>query len=152
MDNRFLQQAVALATENARAGQLPFGAVVVLDGKVVATGVNTALSDHDPAAHGEVVAVRNACRALKTLELPGAVVVSSCEPCAICHAVCAAIGISRIVYAAPKEMIPDFRPDPLLDAMQSSLRALAPEQIEYVATEGAEAPFREFQRYQETQR
>ena len=142
-----LLDAVRLASENAAAGQLPFGALVVRDGAVLATGVNTALRDHDPTAHAEVAAVRNACRALGVLHLTGATIVSSCEPCAICHSVAAGAGITRIVYAAPKEIIPDLRyPAPagdaaLLTGMQAALRALAPEQLQHVPTEGAELPF-----------
>jgi guanine deaminase len=59
-EERFLRRAVALAVENAAGGQLPFGAVVVVDSEVVSTGVNTALRDSDPTAHVEVEAVRAA--------------------------------------------------------------------------------------------
>lgn len=100
---RFVEQAVRLATENGATGQLPFGAVVVRAGEVIATGVNTTLRDHDPTAHAEVAAVRAACRALGTTALPGAVVVSSCEPCPVCHVVAVAAGVQEIVYAATAE-------------------------------------------------
>src|SRR5690606_15062535 len=94
-----LAEAVRLAVDNAAAGQLPFAALVVRDGTVLATGVNTALRDHDPVAHAEVEAVRAACRALGVQHLTGATLVSSCEPCAVCRAVAALAGITRIVYA-----------------------------------------------------
>ena len=81
VDMTWVRRAVELAEQNAAVGQLPFGAVVVRAGKELATGVNTALRDHDPAAHAEVEAVRNACRALGVLHLTGAVIYSSCEPC-----------------------------------------------------------------------
>ncbi|WP_084742536.1 nucleoside deaminase [Cryptosporangium aurantiacum] len=149
-DERWLREAVRLAAANADAGQLPFGAVVVRDGETLATGVNTALTDRDPTAHAEVAAVRNACRALDVLHLTGAVVYSSCEPCAICHAVAATVGVTALVYAAPKELIPDLRypapPDsaPLAVPMQAALRALAPEQLRHVPTPGADEPFRRY--------
>jgi tRNA(Arg) A34 adenosine deaminase TadA len=145
-----LARAVQLALDNAAAGQLPFGALVVRDGTVLATGVNTALQDHDPVAHAEVAAVRNACRSLGELHLTGAIVVSSCEPCAVCHAVAAAAGITRIVYAAPKEYVPDLGypapPDSagVMLEMQHVLRSAAPEQVVYVPTAGAEEPFRRY--------
>jgi guanine deaminase len=137
---------------DAAAGQLPFGALVVRDGEVLATGVNTALRDHDPTAHGEVAAVRNACRALGVVHLTGAVVVSSCEPCAICHAVCAGAGVARIVYAAPKEDVPDLgypAPDPgdVPVRMQAALRALAPEQLAYLPSARAREPFDRYLAY-----
>ena len=83
----FLRCAVELAFDNATAGQLPFSVLVVRDGDVFATGVNTTLRDRDPVAHAEVAAVRNARHRLGQLNLTGATVVSSCEPCAMCHAV-----------------------------------------------------------------
>jgi pyrimidine deaminase RibD-like protein len=145
-----LTRAVRLATENAAAGQLPFGALVVRAGVVLATGVNTALRDLDPTAHAEVAAIRAACRTVGALHLAGAVVVSSCEPCALCHSAAAVAGIARIVYAAPKEFVPylDYPapPDPgdLLGRMQAGLRGMAPEQIEYVAVPGADEPFHRY--------
>jgi tRNA(Arg) A34 adenosine deaminase TadA len=145
-----LERAVLLAAENGDAGQLPFGALVVSDGVVIATGVNTALRDRDPTAHAEVAAIRAACRATGAVHLGGAVVVSSCEPCALCHSAAAVAGVARLVYAAPKEFVPDLGypapPDPLdlAGRMQAVLRALAPEQIEYVETPGADEPFRRY--------
>lgn len=147
---KFLREALRLAAENADAGQLPFGALVVIDGEAVATGVNTALRDHDPSAHAEVAAIRAACRKLGTLHLGGATVVSSCEPCAVCHSVAAISGVARIVYAAPKELVPDLGypapPDPtdLAGRMQAATRALAPDQIVHVPTDGTEEPFRRY--------
>jgi tRNA(Arg) A34 adenosine deaminase TadA len=145
-----LRQAIALAVDNASAGQLPFGALVVRDGGILATGVNTSLRDNDPTAHAEVEAVRNACRDLHTLALPGATLVSSCEPCALCHAAAASAGILRMVYAAPKELVIELLGAPedpnaaLLTEMQRALRSLAPEQIVHVPIEGEGQPFERF--------
>jgi lactoylglutathione lyase len=99
------RRAIDLATTNVAAGQFPFAALVVADGgagEVLGTGVNTGRRDADPAAHGEVEAIRDACRRLGTFDLPGAVVVSSCHPCPICQAVAGATGIARIYYAATR--------------------------------------------------
>lgn len=74
-----LRQAIELAIGNASSGQLPFGAVVVIDDWMVATGANTALRDDDPTAHAEVAAVRAACRTLRTPDLSGAIIYSSCD-------------------------------------------------------------------------
>jgi tRNA(Arg) A34 adenosine deaminase TadA len=80
-----MQQAIALATENVNSGRGgPFGAVIVRDGKVIATGVNLVTSTNDPTAHAEVVAIREACRALADFQLRGCVVYTSCEPCPMC--------------------------------------------------------------------
>ena len=135
MDTTMLRRAVDLAERNAGAGQLPFGALVVRDGEVLATGVNTVLRDHDPAAHAEVQAVRNACRAQRVLHLTGAVIYSSCEPCAMCRAVAAAAGIGTIYYAALGADIPDLRyPAP-------PVAPSAEARTEHVPVAGSSAPF-----------
>ena len=100
-----LRTAVSLATENAAAGQFPFAGLVVADGgagELIATGVNTCRRDADPTAHGEVEAIRAACRRLGTLDLAGSIVVSSCHPCPMCQAVAGLAGIERIVFAATR--------------------------------------------------
>jgi tRNA(Arg) A34 adenosine deaminase TadA len=80
-----MRMAIALATENARSGAGgPFGAVVVHNGEVVATGVNKVTSTNDPTAHAEVVAIRAACKALDDFQLKGCVIYTSCEPCPMC--------------------------------------------------------------------
>lgn len=83
----FMRLAIRLATENVLHGRGgPFGAVVVKDGQVVATGANQVTSTNDPTAHAEVVAIRNACQAMGTFQLQGCDVYSSCEPCPMCLA------------------------------------------------------------------
>ncbi|WP_281252352.1 nucleoside deaminase [Granulicella rosea] len=80
-----MQQAIDLATENVLSGRGgPFGAVVVKDGKVVATGINLVTATNDPTAHAEVTAIRNACKALGSFQLTGCTIYSSCEPCPMC--------------------------------------------------------------------
>lgn len=82
-----MKQAIALAVENVRSGGGgPFGAVVVRDGKVIATGVNQVTTSNDPTAHAEVVAIRAACKALGDFQLTGCEVYTSCEPCPMCLA------------------------------------------------------------------
>jgi guanine deaminase len=83
----FMQQAIDLATSNvqsARGG--PFGAVIVRDGEVIATGANQVTSTNDPTAHAEIVAIRNACTTLASFSLEGCAIYTSCEPCPMCLA------------------------------------------------------------------
>ncbi len=82
-----MHRAIALATGNvlSRAGG-PFGAVIVRDGQIVATGVNQVASTNDPTAHAEIVAIRAACRALGDFQLEGCAIYTSCEPCPMCLA------------------------------------------------------------------
>jgi guanine deaminase len=83
----FMKRAIALATENVLSGNGgPFGAVVVRDGEIIATGVNQVTSTNDPTAHAEVVAIRAACETLDDFQLTGCVVYTSCEPCPMCLA------------------------------------------------------------------
>ena len=89
MDGRpeFMRRAIELATENVASGRGgPFGAVIVKDGVVIATGTNQVTTTNDPTAHAEVVAIRNACQALGTFRLTDCDVYTSCEPCPMCLA------------------------------------------------------------------
>ncbi len=145
-EEQLLGRAIELAVQNAEGGQLPFGALVVRDGRVLSEGVNTALHDSDPTAHAEVAAVRRACAALHTLDLTGATIISSCEPCAICQAVAAAVGIGEIVYAAGRELVPDLgthgpADDPYSGRFQEALRRVHPSGLRQVRTSDAAAPF-----------
>jgi guanine deaminase len=86
-NREFMRQAIELATENVASGRGgPFGAVVVKDGRVIATGVNRVTATNDPTAHAEVTAIRNACAALAAFQLEGCEVYTSCEPCPMCLA------------------------------------------------------------------
>jgi len=86
-NSEFMLQAIDLATENVTGGRGgPFGAVVVKDGKVIATGANQVTSINDPTAHAEVIAIRNACQELGTFKLDGCELYTSCEPCPMCLA------------------------------------------------------------------
>jgi tRNA(Arg) A34 adenosine deaminase TadA len=80
-----MARAIELAIENVRAGRGgPFGAVVVKDGRVIASGTNQVTSANDPTAHAEMVAIRAACAALGTFQLDGCDLYTTCEPCPMC--------------------------------------------------------------------
>jgi guanine deaminase len=86
-DSEFMRQAIALAVGNVTSGRGgPFGAVIVKDGKVIATGANQVTATNDPTAHAEVTTIRNACTALTAFELEGCDIYTSCEPCPMCLA------------------------------------------------------------------
>lgn len=92
----YMRMAVDLAVENVKNGGGPFGAVIVKDGVVVAQGVNRVTANNDPTAHAEVNAIREACRRLKTFNLSGAVIYTSCEPCPMCLGAIYWAHISRV--------------------------------------------------------
>jgi lactoylglutathione lyase len=139
-----LAEAVRLARDNAEAGQQPFGALVVRNAEIVATGVNNVLRDADPTAHAEVEAIRNAGGG----DLEGATIVASCEPCPMCRAAAALAGVSRIVYAAPKELAAQagFELGPVAAEMHDLLRSAGRLRVEHVDTPGADEPFERFAR------
>lgn len=98
-----MKMAADLAEKNIDNGGGPFGAVIVRDGKVISTGVNTVTLTNDPTAHAEVNAIRNACRDLSTFSLSGCTVYSSCEPCPMCLSALYWAGVSRIYYGNTQE-------------------------------------------------
>ena len=98
-DRKFMRRAIALSLKNAAGTDGgPFGAVVVKGGRVVGTGSNNVTASRDPTAHAEIVAIRAACRKLKTHDLGGAVIYTSCEPCPMCLAAILWARIDRMVY------------------------------------------------------
>jgi guanine deaminase len=99
---RWLDHAVQLATENVAAGGGPFGALIVRGDELISTGTNRVTRDHDPTAHAEVVAIREACRRLGDFRLDDCVLVTSCEPCPLCLAAALWSRVGQVVYAADR--------------------------------------------------
>jgi tRNA(Arg) A34 adenosine deaminase TadA len=102
-DEPYLRQAIALARDNASRGGRPFGAVVVKDGQVLATGVNEILASGDPTAHAELLAIRAAARALGAPRLDGCTVYASVHPCPMCLAAMHLCGVQEVAYAYSNE-------------------------------------------------
>ena len=93
----FLNEAIKEARKGLKAGHGgPFGAVIVKNGKIIARGHNRVTSSNDPTAHAEVVAIRAACKKLKSFELKGCIIYASCEPCPMC--------LGAIYWARPKAL------------------------------------------------
>ncbi|MCI9887278.1 nucleoside deaminase [Micrococcales bacterium 31B] len=97
-----LQTAIELAVRNVAEGGGPFGAIVVTANGAVYEGVNRVTRDNDPTAHGEVTAIRDACRGEGTFSLHGATLYTSCEPCPLCLSAALWARIERVVYAADR--------------------------------------------------
>ena len=97
----WMDQAIALAQEAGASGEIPVGAVIVnQQGQAIATGVNRKERDHDPAAHAEVVAIRQAARVLKNWNLTGCTLYVTLEPCPMCAGAILQSRISNLVYGA----------------------------------------------------
>jgi len=125
-DIRFMKRAIELGREvSLERGQAgPFGCVVVKDGEIVAEGVNRVLVDDDPTAHGEMVAIRAACRALGTHQLEGCTVYTSSEPCPMCYAACWWARVDAIFHASTIDDAHGyggFDDRPILDALRRPL-------------------------------
>ncbi|MBQ2024122.1 MAG: nucleoside deaminase [Alistipes sp.] len=102
-DAKFMQQAIDLSIENVANGGGPFGAVIVRDGEVIATGTNRVTANCDPTAHAEVSAIRAACAKLGDFKLSGCTIYSSCEPCPMCLSALYWAGVERIFYGNTKQ-------------------------------------------------
>ncbi len=100
IDEAFMAEALELAFEGSRLNEVPVGALVVLDGVVVGRGYNQPISQQDPTAHAEIVALRNAARTVGNYRLPGATLYVTVEPCAMCAGAIQHARIARVVFGA----------------------------------------------------
>ena len=101
-DEAFMRRAIELSRQTSlvdSAGGV-FGAVIVKDGAIIAEGANRVVAENDPTWHGEMEAIRKACKALGSFKLTGCVLYTSAEPCPMCAAASYWAGIERIYYAA----------------------------------------------------
>ncbi len=96
-----MREALALAREAGGQGEVPVGAVALLDGRIVGRGANARESARDPTAHAELLAIRDAARALGRWRLSGVTIVVTLEPCAMCAGAMVLARIDRLVYGAP---------------------------------------------------
>ncbi len=101
-DEAFMRAALAEAREAERRGEVPIGAVVVRNGRVIAWGGNRVRQAQDPSAHAELVAIRAAARALGNYRLPGCDLYVTVEPCVMCAGALVQARIRRLVYGAPE--------------------------------------------------
>ncbi|OFA30020.1 hypothetical protein BAE46_12420 [Glaciecola punicea] len=96
----FMQQAIQQAALAQQIGEIPVGAVVVLDGRVIGTGYNRSITDNDPSLHAEMVAIRNAAANTGNYRLPGASIYVTLEPCSMCAGLLVHSRIKQLVYGA----------------------------------------------------
>jgi tRNA(Arg) A34 adenosine deaminase TadA len=149
MNNKFMRQAIQLAVENIKNGGGPFGAVIVKDGKVIATGVNRVTANNDPTAHAEVCAIRAACEALGTFTLEGCDIYSSCEPCPMCLGAIYWAHLDHLYYGANKHDAADagFDDQFIYEELEQPIasRRLT---TEILIPQEAQAPFKLWKEYE----
>ena len=100
MDEKYMKEALKLAEKAAKLGEVPVGAVIVYDGKIIARGYNRREIDQDGLAHAELIAIRRACKKIGYWRLEGCTLYVTLEPCAMCTGAIINTRISRIVYGA----------------------------------------------------
>lgn len=100
VDTFWMDEALALAEHAATAGEVPVGAVVVRDGRIIGSGCNQPIGRHDPSAHAEIIALRDAAQAVGNYRLPGATLYATLEPCAMCAGAAVQARIARLVFGA----------------------------------------------------
>ena len=103
MKNKFMARAIELSIESVNTGGGPFGSVIVKDDKIVAEGSNKVTLNNDPTAHGEVVAIRQACKNINNFNLNGYELYSTCEPCPMCLSAIYWARIDKIYYANTRD-------------------------------------------------
>src|SRR3954466_3556644 len=142
-EREWLDRAVTVAAENVNSGGGPFGALVVRDGELLATGTNLVTVNLDPTAHAEVVAIRAACQRLGTFKLTGCLLVASCEPCPLCLSAALWARMDRVIFAADRYDAAEAGfDDRAFYEVFSSPPERWPLTVEQVTGEGATLPFK----------
>ena len=103
MKNRFMSRAIELSIESVKSGGGPFGSVIIKNNEIISEGMNRVTKNNDPTAHGEIVAIRNACKNLNDFSLKGCELYTSCEPCPMCLSAIYWSRIDRIYYANTRD-------------------------------------------------
>tara|TARA_Y100001970_G_scaffold287346_1_gene411778 strand:- start:90 stop:554 length:465 start_codon:yes stop_codon:yes gene_type:complete len=103
MKNQFMKRAIQLSIDSVKNGGGPFGAVIVKNDKIIAEGSNKVTSTNDPTAHGEIVAIREACKQLNNFNLNGCKIFSTAEPCPMCLSAIYWARIDEIYYANTRD-------------------------------------------------
>ena len=101
--NKFMLKAIELSIKSAETIGGPFGCVIVKENKIISEGSNKVTSTNDPTAHGEIVAIREACLKLNTFNLSGCELYSTCEPCPMCLSAIYWSHIDKIFYANTRD-------------------------------------------------
>lgn len=99
-DEYFMREAMSLAAAAECLGEVPVGAVLVLDGEIIGRGFNSPIGESDPTAHAEIAALRDAARRLGNYRLPGSTLYVTLEPCAMCAGAIMHARVAKVVYGA----------------------------------------------------
>ena len=103
MKNKFMQRAIELSIESINSGGGPFGSVIAKGDKIISEGMNRVTVNNDPTAHGEITAIRQACKKLNTFDLKGYELYTNCEPCPMCLSAIYWSHIDKVYYANTRD-------------------------------------------------
>lgn len=106
-ERSLLRHAIEIAEEGIKKGGGPFGAVIARNGKIISEAFNRVVLNHDPTAHAEILAIRDASMVLKSHNLSECVIFTSCEPCPMCFGAIYWSGIKRVVYGSGRKEAAD---------------------------------------------
>jgi tRNA(adenine34) deaminase len=122
LDQQYMRMAIEQAQLAAQSGEVPVGAVLVRDGQVISKAFNKPITNHDPSAHAEMLALREGALAQENYRIPGSTLYVTLEPCAMCSGAMLHARIDRVVYGAP---------DPKTGAAGSALDLFSSKQINH---------------------
>ena len=122
LDQQYMRMAIEQAQLAAQSGEVPVGAVLVRDGQVISKAFNKPIANHDPSAHAEMLALREAALAQENYRIPGSTLYVTLEPCAMCSGAMLHARVGRVVYGAP---------DPKTGAAGSVLNLFSSKQINH---------------------
>ena len=149
--NEFMEVAIELSDENFEKNYGgPFGACVVKDGKIIGKGINRVIKDNDPTAHAEIVAIRNACKTLKTHDLSGCELYTSCYPCPMCLSAIIWSNIKMVYYANTKEDAADigFRDEYIYEYIEKLSNDIQDKKVLNLKTMNREEAIKVFEKYE----
>ena len=136
-----MKRAIELSIESVNKGGGPFGSVITKDNKIISEGYNKVTTNNDPTAHGEIVAIREACKKLKNFNLSDCELYSTCEPCPMCLSAIYWSRINKIYYANTREDARkiDFDDSLIYSELQKNINKRKIQMIQMMRNEALEA-------------
>lgn len=150
--NEFMELAIDLSDDNFDKNYGgPFGACVVKDGKIIGKGVNRVIKNNDPTAHAEIIAIRDACKNIKSYDLNGCEIYTSCYPCPMCLSAIIWSNIKKVYYANTKEDAADigFRDDYIYEYIEKLSNNIQDKKVLNLKSMNREEAIKVFERYEE---
>ena len=150
--NEFMEVAIDLSDDNFDKNYGgPFGACVVKDGKIIGKGINKVIKNNDPTAHAEIVAIRDACKSLKSHDLSGCEIYTSCYPCPMCLSAIIWANIKKVYYGNTKEDAANigFRDDYIYEYVEKLSKNIEDNEVLNLKSMNREEAIKVFERYQQ---